>query len=175
MSRAVTGGSPTPRTRSRQTALTWTYALTLDQLDARGRVLRHVPCRTAGLARQHPRPRTKIRTRCGPSRLSSSRFHPVSQVKGGGARVPPADEESSGVVLAEEAGLLLETRERAPDLCVCTSGALLRGLSRRGALCAATPGFSHHCPDPDQLFRTSHGPDPLFSRHLPLPDGCGSF
>ena len=43
LSRAVTGVSPTPRTRSRHMALTWTYALTLDQLDARGRVLRHVP------------------------------------------------------------------------------------------------------------------------------------
>lgn len=44
MSRAITGGSPTPRTHSRHKALTWTYALTLDQLDACGRFLRHVPC-----------------------------------------------------------------------------------------------------------------------------------
>lgn len=35
-----------PATHSRHRALTWTYALTLDQLDARGWFLRHVPCGT---------------------------------------------------------------------------------------------------------------------------------
>lgn len=46
LSRAITGGSPTLRTHSHHRALTWTYALTLDQLNARGRFLRHVPCGT---------------------------------------------------------------------------------------------------------------------------------
>lgn len=69
-------------------------------------VLRHVPRRTAGLARQHHSSRTTIRTRCGPTQLSSRRRHPLPQVRGD-ERVPAADEEPAGVVLAEAAGLLL--------------------------------------------------------------------
>ncbi|MFE1754792.1 DUF3253 domain-containing protein [Streptomyces anandii] len=45
-SQAITGGSPTPQTHSHHRALTWTYALTLAQLEARGRFPRHVPRRT---------------------------------------------------------------------------------------------------------------------------------
>lgn len=105
-------------------------ALTLDQLDAPGRLLRHVPCRTAGLARQHHRSRTKIRTRCGPNRLSSRRFHPLLQVRGDGERVPPADHEPPGVLLAEEAGLLLDARWKAPELGFHPSGAFRSARSR---------------------------------------------
>ncbi|MFJ6834288.1 CBS domain-containing protein [Streptomyces sp. NPDC091209] len=76
--------------------LTGHYALVLDQLGAPGRSIRPVPCRTAGLARQHHGSRTKIRTRCGPTRPSSRRFHPLPQARGDGERVPPADEESAG-------------------------------------------------------------------------------
>ena len=47
MSRTITGVSPTPQTPSRPKALTCTYALAPDQLDIRGRFLRHVPCGTA--------------------------------------------------------------------------------------------------------------------------------
>lgn len=60
------------------------------------------------------RSRSKIRTRCGPTRLSSRRFHPLPQVRDDGERVPPADEEPAGVVLAEEAGLLLEKPKGLP-------------------------------------------------------------
>jgi hypothetical protein len=43
-----------------------------------------------------PALRTGTRIRCGPTRLSSRRFHPLPQVRGDGERVPPADEEPAG-------------------------------------------------------------------------------
>lgn len=46
MSRAITAESPTPRTPSRHNALTWTYTLPLNPLDAPGRLLLHAPCGT---------------------------------------------------------------------------------------------------------------------------------
>jgi hypothetical protein len=51
VSRVITVMSPTPRTLSHHKALNCTYALTLEQLDARGRLLRHVPCGTGNRQR----------------------------------------------------------------------------------------------------------------------------
>ncbi len=92
----VTRVSPTVSTLLNHKALTRSNAPDLDHVDARRRFRLAVPCRTAGLAPQHHRSRTKIRTRCGPTRLSSRRFHPLPQVRGDGERVPPADEEPAG-------------------------------------------------------------------------------
>jgi hypothetical protein len=79
------------------------------------------------------------------------------------ARVPPADEEPPGVVLAEETGLLLKTRKKAPDLDFHASGAFRSADSRPGPVCVLTHNFSRGCPVPDQHLRTSHGPDARIS------------
>ncbi|MFC8256890.1 DUF2254 family protein [Streptomyces sp. NPDC057291] len=73
------------------------------------------------------------------------------------------------VVLAEEAGLLLDAREKAPDLGFHLPGAFHSARSRPSPACMLTPISSHCCTPPDQCFRTSHGRNPRFSprvRHL---------
>jgi hypothetical protein len=76
---------------------------------------------------RHPDPPRKIRTRRGPIPLLTKRFHSFPQVRSTCDRVPPADEEPPGVVLAEEAGLLLKPevgclerslRSRQPELSI---------------------------------------------------------
>ncbi len=85
-------------------------------------------------------PHTAIRTSRGPTRLHSTLFRPLPQVRGEGQRVPRADEESAGVVLAEEAGLLLNAGRRAPDLGSHPPGALHSACCPPSPACTPTPG-----------------------------------
>lgn len=55
---------------------------------------------------------TKIRAIRGPAAYRLAGQWPFSLVRGHARRVPPADEEPAGVVLAEEAGVLLGRRPR---------------------------------------------------------------
>lgn len=81
----------------------------------------------------------KIRAIPGPSLAQRAPRNPFSLVNSDADRVPPADEESSGVVFAEEAGLLLDAREEAPDLGFHPSGAFHSARSRPSPACTLTP------------------------------------
>lgn len=81
----------------------------------------------------------KIRAIPGPSLAQRAPRNPFSLVNSDADRVPPANEESAGVVLAEEAGLLLDAREEAPDLGFHPSGAFHSARSRPSPACTLTP------------------------------------
>lgn len=73
------------------------------------------------------------------------------------ARVPPALQEPSGQLLAEEARLLLEARKEALDLGVCPPGASRVPHPRRGRVHAETPTRSEFVEDHAVEIR----PDPV--------------
>lgn len=79
----------------------------------------------------------------GVRRLQAVRHRPGDAQDDAGAL--PADEEPPGVVLAEEAGLLLDAREKAPDLGFHPSGAFHSARSRPRPACVLTPISSRCC------------------------------
>lgn len=128
---AITHVSPTVLTRLDHKALNCENAPALDHVNARRRFRLPVPCRTAVLARQHHSPRTKIRTRCGPTRSCGRRFHLLSQVRGDGGRVPPADEEPAGGTASNASPGWARTASTIPRSALnCRSTATKELLSR---------------------------------------------
>ncbi|CAM5672382.1 hypothetical protein STANM337S_07137 [Streptomyces tanashiensis] len=120
----------------------------------RSAVQRHVeacsvePCRhTPRLCAPLPPPRgdgqgssvpTKIRAIRGPAACSLAQSGPFLLVSGHARRVPPAHEESSRVVLAEEARLLRGTQREAPSPGSCPSGASRRPHPSQQPTCVGT-------------------------------------
>ncbi|SED95794.1 hypothetical protein SAMN05216533_1026 [Streptomyces sp. Ag109_O5-10] len=101
----------------------------------------------------HVVPHTKPRDRKDPdhrrtNRAATATSYTITAVQGLASAIPPADQESSGVVLAEEAGLLLEARKRAPELGNSPSGALLHNCSISKAKRYFAPDFPAGTPAP---------------------------
>lgn len=113
LSRAITGGSPTPRTYSRHRALAWTYALTLDQLGARGQLLRHVPCGTGTRRRRIPLSAVLPAAPQGPKHAKMSR-RPPSVVAGPGvlALAGGCEKPRSGPLMGQRSHIRSNLRHR---------------------------------------------------------------